>query len=56
MNVVAKDDQECFDFCRELDDGYDDDHVSNLMPKVKNAVRLKVHETEDVGIVSSFTT
>ena len=56
VNVVAKDDQECFDFCRELDDGYDDDHVSNLMPKVKNAVRLKVDETEEVGIVSSFTT
>ena len=41
---------------QELDDGYDDDHVSNLMPKVKNAVRLKVDETEEVGIVSSFTT
>ena len=56
INVVAKDDQECFDLCRELNDGYQDDHVGHILPKVKNAVRLKVDETEEVGIVSSFTT
>ena len=56
INVVAKDDQECFDLCRELDDGYNDVHLNNLMPKVKSAVRLKVDETEEVGIVSSFMT
>ena len=56
INVVAKDDQECFDLCRELNDGYQDDHVGQILPKVKNAVRLKVDETEEVGIVSSFMT
>ena len=56
INVVAKDDQECFDLCRELNDGYQDDHVGQILRKVKNAVRLKVDETEEVGIVSSFMT
>ena len=56
INVVAKDAQECFDLCRELNDGYQDDHVGQILPKVKNAVRLKVDETEEVGIVSSFMT
>ena len=55
INVVAQSDQQCFDLCADLDDGYDD-HVSLIMPKVKNAVRLKLDECEDVGIVSSFTT
>ena len=57
INVVAQSDQQCFDLCLGLDDGYDDDHhVSNILPHIKKAIRLKVDESEDVGIVSSFTT
>ena len=55
INVVAQSDQQCFDLCLGLDDGYDDDHhVSNILPHIKKAIRLKVDESEDVGIVSAF--
>lgn len=56
INVVAQTDQQCFDLCLGLNDGYDDDHVGHILPKIKQAIRLKVDEGEEVGIVSSFTT
>tara|TARA_B100000902_G_scaffold75756_1_gene80592 strand:- start:419 stop:655 length:237 start_codon:yes stop_codon:yes gene_type:complete len=56
INVVAQSDQQCFDLCLGLNDGYQEDHVGNILPKIKQAIRLKVDASEDVGIVSSFTT
>ena len=41
INVVAKDDQECFDLCRELDDGYNDVHLNNHQLEILNEFTKK---------------
>jgi hypothetical protein len=55
-NVVAKDDDECFDLIKEYDDGFNDDYYVNLRQKVVNARTFALTENEESRVVESFTT
>jgi hypothetical protein len=55
-NVVAKDDDECFDLIKEYDDGFNDDYYVNLRQKVVNARTFALTQNEESRVVESFTT
>jgi len=55
-NVIAKDDNECFDLIKEYDNGFNDDYYVNLREKVVNARTFALVDEEESRIVESFTT
>jgi hypothetical protein len=55
-NVIAKDDNECFDLIKTYDDGYNEDFYVNLREKVVNARTYALAEDVDSVVVESFTT
>jgi hypothetical protein len=55
-NVVAKDNDECFDLIKEYDDGFNDDYYVNLRQKVVNARTFALTENEESRVVEAFTT
>ena len=55
-NVIAKDDDECFDLIKDYDDGYNEKFYVNLRENVIKAERFALAEDEESRIVTSFTT
>jgi hypothetical protein len=56
-NVIAEDDNECFDLISADDDGnFYEKYYSNLKENVLNAVTFALAEEVDSGVVESFTT
>ena len=54
-NVIAKNDDECFDLIKEYDNGFNENYV-NLRENVIKAERFALSEDEESRIVTSFTT
>ena len=55
-NVVAKDNDECFDLIKDYDAGFNDDYYVNLRQKVVNARTFALTENEESRVVEAFTT
>jgi hypothetical protein len=55
-NVIAKDDDECFDLISDYDQGFNDDYYVNLREKVVNARTYALAEDLESQVVESFTT
>ena len=55
-NVIAKDDDECFDLIKDYDDGYNEKFYVNLRENVIKAERFALAEDEESRVVTSFTT
>ena len=55
-NVVAEDDNECFDLIKEYDQGFNEDFYVNLREKVVNARTYALAENVESGVLEAFTT
>ncbi len=55
-NVIAEDDDECFDLIKEYDDGMNQDFYVNLREKVVNARTYPLAEDVESSVVEAFTT
>jgi len=56
-NVIAEDDDECFDLISDEDDGnFYEKFYSNLRENILNARTYALVENLDSGVVESFTT
>ena len=55
-NVVAKNDDECFDLIKDYDEGLNEDYYVNLRSKVVNARKFALAEDIESTVVESFTT
>lgn len=55
-NVIAKDDDECFDLIKDYDGGFNEDYYVNLREKVVNARTYALAEELESAVVESFTT
>lgn len=56
-NVVAKDDDECFDLISAEDNGnFCEKHYSDLRENILNAVTFALAEDVESAVVESFTT
>ena len=55
-NVVAEDDDECFDLITSNDDGFYEKYYSNLKENIINAPTFALAEDVDSQVVESFTT
>jgi len=56
-NVVAKDDDECFDLISAEDNGnFYEKHYSDLRENILNAVTFALSENVESEVVESFTT
>jgi len=56
-NVVATDDEECFDLIVDEDDGLNDDYYSHLRENIMNASVFELaNDNVASGIVEQFTT
>jgi hypothetical protein len=55
-NVIAKDDDECFDLIKEYDNGFDEEFYVNLREKVVNARTYALVEDVESEVVEAFTT
>jgi hypothetical protein len=55
-NVIAKDDNECFDLIKEYDEGFHEEFYVNLREKVVNARTFALANDEESRVVESFTT
>ena len=55
-NVVAKNDDECFDLIREYDNGDNEQYYVNLREKVLKAQRFALANDQTSRVVESFTT
>ena len=55
-NVIAKDDDECFDLIKDYDDGYNEKFYVNLRENVIKAEKFALAEDEESRVVTSFTT
>lgn len=55
-NVVAKNDDECFDLIKDYDEGLNEDYYVNLRAKVVNARKFALAEDIKSIVVESFTT
>jgi hypothetical protein len=54
-NVIAKNDDECFDLIKDYDNGFNENYV-NLRENVIKAERFSLAEDKESRIVTSFTT
>jgi len=56
-NVIAEDDNECFDLISADDDGnFYEKYYSNLKENILSAVTFALAEDVESGVVESFTT
>ena len=55
-NVIAEDDDECFDLIKDYDDGDNEEFYVNLREKVVNARTYPLAEDVESVVVESFTT
>jgi len=55
-NVIAEDDDECFDLIRDYDDGYNEEFYVNLRDRVVNSRNYPLSSEEESCVVESFTT
>jgi hypothetical protein len=55
-NVIAENDDECFDLIKEYDDGFNDDYYVNLRENVVNARTYALAEDLESVVVEAFTT
>jgi len=56
-NVIAEDDDECFDLISAEDNGnFYEKYYSDLKENILNAVTFALAEDVDSGVVESFTT
>lgn len=55
-NVIAKDDDECFDLIKDYDDGFNEEFYVNLREKVVNARVYALSDDLESVVVESFTT
>ncbi len=55
-NVIAENDDECFDLIKEYDEGFNEKFYVNLRDKVVNARTFALAEDVESGVVEAFTT
>lgn len=55
-NVIAKDDDECFDLIKDYDDGFNEEFYVNLRDRVVNSRNYPLSSNEESCVVESFTT
>jgi hypothetical protein len=55
-NVVAKDNDECFDLIKDYDEGFNEEFYVNLREKVVNARTYALAEDLESVVVEAFTT
>ena len=55
-NVIAKNDDECFDLIKDYDEGYNEKFYVNLRENVIKAEKFALAEDEESRVVNSFTT
>jgi hypothetical protein len=55
-NVIAEDDDECFDLIKDYDEGFNEEFYVNLREKVVNARIYALAEDVESTVVESFTT
>ena len=56
VNVIAEDDQECFDILQKDRDEFNSKYDNLIMKSIKDAITIKVFDYEESRIVTSFTT
>ena len=56
VNVIAGDDQECFDILQKEREEYHSKYDNLIMQSIKDATIIKVFDYEESRIVNSFTT
>ena len=56
VNVIAEDDQECFDILQKEREEYHSSYDNLIMQSIKDATIIKVFDCEESRIVNSFTT
>lgn len=54
-NVIAKNDDECFDLIADYDNGSNEDYYINLRAKVVNARKFALAEDLKSNVIESFT-
>ncbi len=55
-NVIAENDDECFDLIKEYDEGFNEKFYVNLRDKVVNARTFALAEDVESCVVEAFTT
>jgi hypothetical protein len=55
-NVIAKDDDECFDLIKNYDGGFNEEFYVNLREKVVGARTYALAENLESAVVEEFTT
>lgn len=55
-NVIAEDDDECFDLIKEYDEGFNGDYYVNLRENVVNSRTYALSEDLESVVVEAFTT
>ena len=55
-NVIAKDDDECFDLIKDYDEGFNEEFYVNLRDRVVNSRNYPLSSNEESCVVESFTT
>lgn len=55
-NVIAENDEECYDLITEYDNEDNVEHYSNLRKKIQNARKFALAEEKVSIVVESFTT
>ena len=56
VNVIAGDDQECFDILQKEREGCHSKYDNLIMQSIKDATTIKVFDYEESRVVTSFTT
>ena len=55
-NVIAEDDDECFDLIKDYDKGFNEEFYVNLRDRVLNSRNYLLSSNEESRVVESFTT
>jgi hypothetical protein len=55
-NVIAEDDDECFDLIKDYDKGFNEEFYVNLRDRVVNSRNYLLSSNEESRVVESFTT
>jgi hypothetical protein len=55
-NVIAEDDDECFDLIKDYDEGFNEEFYVNLRDRVVNSRNYPLSSNEESRVVESFTT
>lgn len=55
-NVIASDDEECFDLIVQADEGWNEKHYSNLRENIDKSRYYALYDEVESGIVEQFLT